>query len=93
MLRVNRVINRAQASISFIQYLLRHDPKISPSPPQHFASKSSIRFFDIYTLASKEKMEKERARLADELNKGYFEDMSELKQHGGIWSKFVVKLK
>ncbi|PPS20320.1 hypothetical protein GOBAR_AA00254 [Gossypium barbadense] len=83
MLRVNRVINRAQASISFSQYLLRHDPKISPSPPQHFASKSSIRFFDIYTLASKEKMEKERARLADELNKGYFDDMSELKQHGG----------
>ncbi|KAK8366121.1 hypothetical protein V6Z12_A02G101800 [Gossypium hirsutum] len=30
---------------------------------------------------------------ADELNKGYFDDMSELKQHGGIWSKFVVKLK
>ncbi|PPR99228.1 hypothetical protein GOBAR_AA21444 [Gossypium barbadense] len=35
------------------------------------------------TLASKEKMEKERARLADELNRGYFDDMSELKQHGG----------
>ncbi|XP_040968460.1 uncharacterized protein [Gossypium hirsutum] len=28
-------------------------------------------------------MEKERARLADELNRGYFDDMSELKQHGG----------
>ncbi|KAG4175554.1 hypothetical protein ERO13_A11G191650v2 [Gossypium hirsutum] len=43
--------------------------RISPSPPQHLASKSSIRFFDIYKLASKEKMEKERARLADELNR------------------------
>ncbi|PPR91827.1 hypothetical protein GOBAR_AA28857 [Gossypium barbadense] len=32
-------------------------------------------------LASKEKMEKERARLPDELNRGYFDDMSELKQH------------
>ncbi|TYJ01708.1 hypothetical protein E1A91_A13G173300v1 [Gossypium mustelinum] len=82
MLRVNRVINRARASISNCQYLLSHDPKISPSPPQHFASKSSIRFFDIYKLASKEKIEKERARLADELNRGYFDDMSELKQHG-----------
>ncbi|TYJ26404.1 hypothetical protein E1A91_A07G117500v1 [Gossypium mustelinum] len=84
MLRVNRVvINRAQASISNCQYLVSHDPKISRSPPQHFASKSSIRFFDIYKLASKEKIEKERARLADELNRGYFDDMSELKQHGG----------
>ncbi|KAL1161268.1 hypothetical protein V6Z11_A07G122100 [Gossypium hirsutum] len=93
MLRVNRVvINRAQASISNCQYLVSHDPKISRSPPQHFASKSSIRFFDIYKLASKEKIEKERARLADELNRGYFDDMSELKQHGGkamvdSWSK------
>ncbi|TYG94811.1 hypothetical protein ES288_A11G218300v1 [Gossypium darwinii] len=69
MLTVNRVINRARASISNCQYLLSHDPKISPSPPQHLASKSSIRFFDIYKLASKEKMEKERARLADELNR------------------------
>ncbi|PPD85399.1 hypothetical protein GOBAR_DD17666 [Gossypium barbadense] len=80
MLRVNRVINRARASISNCQYLLSHDPKISPSPPPHFASKSSIRFFD---LASKENIKKERARLADELNRGYFDDMSELKQHGG----------
>ncbi|TYI01663.1 hypothetical protein ES332_A11G217300v1 [Gossypium tomentosum] len=68
MLTVNRVINRARASISNCQYLLSHDPKISPSPPQHLASKSSIRFFDIYKLASKEKMEKERARLAVLMN-------------------------
>ncbi|TYH98498.1 hypothetical protein ES332_A11G000600v1 [Gossypium tomentosum] len=80
---VNRVINRARASISNCQYLLSQDPKISPSPPQHFASKSSIRFFDIYKLASKEKIEKERPILADELNRGYFDDMSELRQHGG----------
>ncbi|KAG4215162.1 hypothetical protein ERO13_A01G162600v2 [Gossypium hirsutum] len=55
---------------------------ISPSPPQHFASKSSIRFFDIYKLASKEKIEKERGNV-DELNRGYVDDMSELKQYGG----------
>ncbi|KAG4214255.1 hypothetical protein ERO13_A01G109901v2 [Gossypium hirsutum] len=84
MLRVNRVINWARASIPNCQYLLSHDPKISPSHPQHFASKSSIRFFDIYKLASKEQGS------ADELNRGYFDDMSELKQHGGKMNKFTV---
>ncbi|KAG8486034.1 hypothetical protein CXB51_019345 [Gossypium anomalum] len=67
MLRVNRVVNWARASISNYQYLLSHDPKISCSPPPHFTSKPSIRFFDIYKLASKEKMEKERARLKSKL--------------------------
>ncbi|TYH12198.1 hypothetical protein ES288_A06G047500v1 [Gossypium darwinii] len=71
MLWVNRVINRARASISNCQYLLSHDLKIFPSPSQHFASKSSIRFFDSYKGG------------ADELNRGYFDDMSELKQHSG----------
>ncbi|KAK5784850.1 hypothetical protein PVK06_039389 [Gossypium arboreum] len=56
MLTVNRVINRARASISNCQYLLSHDPKISLSPPQHLASKSSIRFFDIYKIARENKI-------------------------------------
>ncbi|XWS28651.1 hypothetical protein CRYUN_Cryun25bG0089300 [Craigia yunnanensis] len=34
-------------------------------------------------LGSKKEIEKERARLADEMNRGYFAGMSELKQHGG----------
>lgn len=51
---------------------------------QHFlAQRSSNRFFDIYKLGNKAAIEKERARLADELNRGYFADMSELKKHGG----------
>ncbi|TYJ26410.1 hypothetical protein E1A91_A07G117500v1 [Gossypium mustelinum] len=83
MLRVNRVvINRAQASISNCQYLVSHDPKISRSPPQHFASKSSIRFFDIYKQG-KNRERTSKTGSADELNRGYFDDMSELKQHGG----------
>ncbi|CAL8999745.1 unnamed protein product [Prunus brigantina] len=53
-------------------------------PSQHFlAQRSSNRFFDIYQLGNKEAIKKERARLADELNRGYFADMSELKKHGG----------
>ncbi|KAH1129706.1 hypothetical protein J1N35_001084 [Gossypium stocksii] len=43
-----------------------------------------------HQLASKEKIEKERARLADELNKGYFDDMPKLKQHSGAFLPFVI---
>lgn len=45
--------------------------------------KTSCRFFDIYQFGNKEAIEKERARLGDELNRGYFADISELKKHGG----------
>ncbi|XP_073286606.1 mitochondrial ATPase complex subunit ATP10-like isoform X2 [Primulina huaijiensis] len=34
-------------------------------------------------IGSKEAIEKERARLKDEMNRGYFADMAEMKQHGG----------
>ncbi|XVF19814.1 hypothetical protein REPUB_Repub11eG0143100 [Reevesia pubescens] len=81
------MLRASRASISCCQQLLNlnHEQKLFPFPfpPQHFARKSSNRFFDIYKLASKKEIEKERARLADELNRGYFDDMSELKQHGG----------
>ncbi|CAN4120410.1 unnamed protein product [Withania somnifera] len=41
------------------------------------------RFLDIYQLGNKEAIDKERARLKDETNRGYFADINELKQHGG----------
>ncbi|GAY64905.1 hypothetical protein CUMW_237160, partial [Citrus unshiu] len=49
----------------------------------HYAKKSSTRFLDIYQLGNKQAVEKERARLADEMNRGYFADVAELKKHGG----------
>ncbi|KAL6204921.1 hypothetical protein ACLB2K_022188 [Fragaria x ananassa] len=53
-------------------------------PSQHFlAQRTSNRFFDFYKLGNKAAVEKERARLADELNRGYFADMDDLKKHGG----------
>lgn len=45
--------------------------------------KTIRRFFDFYQFTNKEAIEKERARLGDELNRGYFADISELKKHGG----------
>lgn len=53
----------------------------SPSCP--LPHKTSCRFFDIHQFSNKEAIAKERARLGDELNRGYFADMSELKKHGG----------
>lgn len=49
-------------------------------PPSQWTSN---RFFDFYQLGNKEAIEKERARLTDEMNRGYFADISELKKHGG----------
>ncbi|KAF5471029.1 hypothetical protein F2P56_011506 [Juglans regia] len=63
--------------------LSRHQEKLFLLPSQHLARGSSIRFFDIYQLGNKAAIEKERARLADEMNRGYFADISELNQHGG----------
>ncbi|XP_076944517.1 uncharacterized protein LOC143615227 isoform X1 [Bidens hawaiensis] len=44
---------------------------------------TSNRFLDFYQLGNKDAIEKERARLKDEMNRGYFADMAELKEHGG----------
>ncbi|KAM7276973.1 hypothetical protein ACFE04_018839 [Oxalis oulophora] len=49
----------------------------------HLARKTSSRFIDIYQFGNKEAIAKERARLKDEMNRGYFADLNELKQHGG----------
>ncbi|EPS73853.1 hypothetical protein M569_00916 [Genlisea aurea] len=43
----------------------------------------SNRFLDIYQFGNKEAILKERARLKDEMSRGYFADISEMKQHGG----------
>ncbi|PIA54886.1 hypothetical protein AQUCO_00901056v1 [Aquilegia coerulea] len=44
---------------------------------------TTYRFFDFYQMGNKEAIEKERARLSDEMNRGYFADIKELKKHGG----------
>ncbi|XP_065635404.1 uncharacterized protein LOC112035489 isoform X2 [Quercus suber] len=65
--------------------LSSHQDKLFLHPTrQHLAQRSSIRFLDIYQLGNKTAIEKERARLADEMNRGYFADISELNQHGAV---------
>ncbi|CAF2260839.1 BnaA08g27080D [Brassica napus] len=40
-------------------------------------------FLDFYQFGNKKAIEDERARLNDEMNRGYFADMKEFKEHGG----------
>ncbi|XP_073008961.1 mitochondrial ATPase complex subunit ATP10-like isoform X1 [Typha latifolia] len=40
-------------------------------------------FLDLYKIGSKEAIEKEKARLSDELSRGYFADISEIRKTGG----------
>ncbi|XP_051132553.1 uncharacterized protein LOC127252431 [Andrographis paniculata] len=41
------------------------------------------RFVNMFQTGSKEAIAKERARLKDEIGRGYFDDISEMKRHGG----------
>ncbi|XP_054783104.1 uncharacterized protein LOC129290374 isoform X1 [Prosopis cineraria] len=84
-------------------FLIRASMVVSPQarqqdnlhllPSQHLARMASNRFLDIYQLGSKAAIEKERARIADEMSRGYFADMADLKKHGGkiaMASKVII---
>ncbi|CAH9070943.1 unnamed protein product [Cuscuta europaea] len=83
MLRVTRVAS-STVCLSSRSSLARSDnlsiPFISQQNPYQ---RSSVRFLDIYQFVNKAAIEKERKRLSDELSRGYFADMSEMKEHGG----------
>ncbi|KAF6134344.1 hypothetical protein GIB67_005736 [Kingdonia uniflora] len=55
--------------------------------PHHLTSlpsqSTTYRHLDFYQIGNKGAIEKERARLNDEMNRGYFADISEMKEHGG----------
>nr|GMD19033.1 mitochondrial ATPase complex subunit ATP10 isoform X1 [Ipomoea batatas]GME12714.1 mitochondrial ATPase complex subunit ATP10 isoform X1 [Ipomoea batatas] len=84
MLRLTR-LSSASAFLSSRSSLVRQDNLLIPLISQHNPPYqcSSTRFLDIYQLGNKAAIEKERARLTDEMSRGYFADMSEMKKHGG----------
>ncbi|VFQ71542.1 unnamed protein product [Cuscuta campestris] len=83
MLRLKRLTS-ASVFLSSRSSLARQDNLLRPLISQHNPYQwSSLRFIDIYQLGNKAAIEKERARLSDELSRGYFADMSEMKEHGG----------
>ncbi|CAH8357868.1 unnamed protein product [Eruca vesicaria subsp. sativa] len=57
-----------------------HDPLPSQLPALRSTTRS---FLDFYKFGNKKAIEDERARLNDEMNRGYFADMKEFKEHGG----------
>lgn len=91
MLKMNRAISSSFSSI--LKH--RHLPKLIQDNHGGYPLKipSSYRSLDIYQFGNKSAIEKERARLADEMNRGYFADISEMKKHGGkigIANKIII---
>ncbi|CAN1252748.1 hypothetical protein LINPERPRIM_LOCUS8132 [Linum perenne] len=87
MQRVNQFVNLARSSsrASLLSHEARAQHRVVKdhgNPPQ-LHQLSSVRFLDFYQLGNKAAIEKERARITDEMNRGYFADMSEFKKHGG----------
>ncbi|KZV47186.1 hypothetical protein F511_05237 [Dorcoceras hygrometricum] len=83
MLRVKRLLAISPVTFHARNYVkegIKLFPVLRFQNPSQW---SSCRFLDIYQIGSKEAIEKERARLKDEMNRGYFADMAEMKQHGG----------
>ncbi|KAI3450649.1 hypothetical protein Pfo_007314 [Paulownia fortunei] len=93
MLRLKRLVSVTPRNFNG-RNLLKEDEKLFPKIPLHNPSQwTSTRFLDIYQMGNKDAIEKERARLKDEMSRGYFADMSEMKQNGGkiaIANKIII---
>ncbi|XP_039124874.1 uncharacterized protein LOC120261176 isoform X1 [Dioscorea cayenensis subsp. rotundata] len=53
---------------------------LSPNPQIQVFTRH---FLDLHKIGSKEAIEKEKARISDELSRGYFADISEIRKNGG----------
>ncbi|KAK6141976.1 hypothetical protein DH2020_020763 [Rehmannia glutinosa] len=83
MLRLKRLLSITPRSFN-ARNLLIEEEKLYPKIPLHNPYQwTSTRFLDIYQMGNKAAIEKERARLKDEMSRGYFADMSEMKKNGG----------
>lgn len=81
VLQHHRSSTAFESSLSKLTVVSRnHDHKEMLYLP---SQRTTYRFLDFFQLGDKEAIAKERARLSDEMNRGYFADMQELKKHGG----------
>lgn len=94
MLTVKRLGNSCPSMLASSRHLFKLQDNNHGKPLNHHPSQlSSYRSLDIYQFGNKSAIEKERSRLADEMNRGYFADISEMKKHGGkigIANKIII---
>ncbi|KAF3494500.1 hypothetical protein DY000_02058052 [Brassica cretica] len=78
-------LNRLRSSVSALSHRALFNSTRRDSLPSRIpALRSTTRsFLDFYQFGNKKAIEDERARLNDEMNRGYFADMKEFKEHGG----------
>ncbi|OIW09034.1 hypothetical protein TanjilG_16261 [Lupinus angustifolius] len=76
-------ILESNAVLDSIVPITHHENFNYPLPSHHLSRFTSKRFLDIYQFANKAAIQKERARIHDEMNRGLVTEMAELKQHGG----------
>ncbi|CAN8311625.1 unnamed protein product [Cochlearia groenlandica] len=69
-----------QGLFDFSRYLNHGSLPSQQSPALRSTTRS---FLDFYQFGNKKAIEDERDRLNDEMNRGYFADMKEFKEHGG----------
>ncbi|KAL1201902.1 hypothetical protein V5N11_014861 [Cardamine amara subsp. amara] len=89
---LNRLLKQKCRSVSALSYrnqhqglffFARNENHVS-LPSQMPALRSTTRsFLDFYKFGNKKAIQDERDRLNDEMNRGYFADMKEFKEHGG----------
>ncbi|KAJ0977784.1 hypothetical protein J5N97_013258 [Dioscorea zingiberensis] len=78
---LRRLLLRSSSSSSiFAPVLLHGDRFLAPNPQIQTFTRH---FLDLHKIGSKEAIEKEKARLSDELSRGYFADISEIRKNGG----------
>ncbi|CAH2041658.1 unnamed protein product [Thlaspi arvense] len=106
MLRLKRLGSISPAFLNPRLFFTLEEKRSSGIPLSLPSRRTSERFLDIYevsmfspfcldaeNLGSKAAIEKERARIQDEMSRGYFADISEMKKHGGkiaMANKIVV---
>ncbi|KAE9585791.1 hypothetical protein Lal_00010354 [Lupinus albus] len=83
MLRLKRLTPKYSYFRDSIVPITHHENLNYPLPSHHFSRFTPKRFLDIYQFANKAAIQKERARIHDEMNRGLVTEMAELKQHGG----------
>nr|AKM76479.1 AT1G08220-like protein [Erodium foetidum] len=87
MLRLKRLIHHGNSishAIIGSRIIAHGQDLLVPLPSPLLAQWSTNRFFlDIFKRPNKDEILKERARITDEIKRGYFDDIKEIKQHGG----------